>query len=259
MSQDGTNDCVDMTGLWALLYELCDGSVLLETSVNSDGSMAKSLGESGRIRRKIPDELVEYASRLLDEGVLRKKVAYSDSIDWFGTVKLFDEGQWTSTDFMCNVNLGGFVGDNVYPVCSAVASWNSKSSDSPIKMRVPMKRCEMFLAPDGAMRMKCRVSMSDFASYMTPERYAKFAAIVRDNRMMPCIVVEVTYFNKSGVDALVAKTLELAVNRQKKGLVFNVDTGNESTAKVEQYLDELQQQYQKAKDSDMNRGDVVQD
>lgn len=230
----------------------------METSVDGDGLIDKSLGESGRIRRKIPDELVEYASRLLDEGVLRKKVAYSDSIDWYGTVKAFDEGQWTSTDFMCNVNLSGFVGDNIYPVCSAVASWNSKSSDNPIKMRVPTKRCDMFLAPDGGMRMKCRVSMSDFASYMTPERYAKYAAIVRDNRMIPCIVVEVTYFNKSGVDALVAKMLELAVKRQKE-MVFTVDTGNVSTAKVEQYLNDLQQQYRKTKDSDMNRGEAVED
>lgn len=259
MSQDDTKDYADKAGLEILLHNLCGESVLLETSVDGDGSMDKSLGESGRIRRKIPNELFNYASRLLDEGVLRFRFAYSDSIDWFGTVKLFDEGQWTSTDFMCNVNLNGFVGDNIYPVCSAVASWNSKSSDSPIKICVPMKRCEMFLAPDGGMRMKCRVTMSDFASYMTPERYAKFAAIVRDNRMMPSIVVEVIYFNKSGVDALVAKMLELAVNRQKKGLVFNVDTGNESTAKVEQYLDELQQQYQKTKDSDMNRGEAVQD
>lgn len=259
MREEETKDCEGRLALQRLLYELCGESVLLETSVNDDGSMNKKLGESERVERKIPDELMEYASRLSDEGVLRKKFAYSDSVDWFGTVIGFDENQWTTRDFVCNVKLDGFVGDNIYPVCSAVATWDSKSSDSPIKLRVPMKRCDMFLAPDGGMRMKCRVSMSDFAFYMTPERYAKYAAIVRDNRMMPCIVVEVTYFNKSGVDALVAKMLELAVERQKKGLVFNVDTGNVSTAKVEQYLGDLQQQYQKTKNSDINRGEAEAD
>lgn len=259
MSWDNDKDSEDRLDLWRLLNNLCGESALLETFVHDDAVIEKRLGESERIERKIPDELVEYASRLLDEGVLRKKVAYSESIDWFGTVMALDEDQWTSTDFVCNVNLNGFVDDEIYPVCCAVGKWVSRSNAAPIRLRVSPNHCETFLASNGGLRMKCRVSMSDFAFYMTPERYAELATTVRDKNMMPCIVVEVTYFNKSGVDALVAKMLELAVERQKKGLVFNVDTGNESTAKVEQYLDELQQQYQKTKDSDMNRGEAVQD
>lgn len=166
--------------------------------------------ENGRFFRRLPDELTEYALNLLHDGKLKMKQAYSENIDWFGTVCAFDDGRWTTSKIVSNVKLKNFEDDEIYPVCLACATWKNGSHE--IKTSVPMNNCEMIREGDG-IHMKCGLWLSNLAFYLTPERYAEIAAIVRDKNMIPCVSVEVTYFNKSGVNAILAKLLEMTVSK----------------------------------------------
>ena len=166
---------------------------------------------NGAILSPSNEDLRNYAVQLLNEGKLRMKTAYSDSINWFGTVMMFDDEQFTSRDFVSDIKLPGFVGEQTYPLCVAVAEWTTDRGKHKISIGVPPKNQFFFFnADDGNEHVKCTVPLTGFAVHLTPEKYLKLATAVRDECMMPSMSMMVIYFNESGVRLLLDKIFELA-------------------------------------------------